>query len=151
MLCFSSVGMCYIRLFMSGQRQHQGSACVPCGRLSWCLCKFCSSLPPCSLQSATPSSSADPWEDIQKACPKLLYIILIDQRLLPQIEKRIHHQTYRVIWVHTPLGVFGQDKVKSFVIVGGVVYDLLCVRNADVDSIHYLSSEVTPVKYLQDE
>lgn len=41
--------------------------------------------------------------------------------------------------------------VESSVIVGGVVYDLLCVRNTDVDCIHYLSCEVTPVKYLQDK
>lgn len=50
---------------------------------------------------------------------------------------------------HTPLGVSGQYKVESSVIVRGVVYDLLCVRNADVHGIHYLSCEVTPVKCLQ--
>ena len=52
---------------------------------------------------------------------------------------------------HKPLGVSGQDKVESSVIVGGVVYDLLSVRNTDIDCVQYLCSEVTPVKYLQDK
>lgn len=41
--------------------------------------------------------------------------------------------------------------VESSIIVGGVVYDFLCVSYADVDCIHYLSCEVAPVKYLQSE
>lgn len=49
----------------------------------------------------------------------------------------------------TPLVVFGQDNAESSVIVGGVVDDFLCVRNTDIDCIHYLRCEVTPVKYLQ--
>lgn len=49
-----------------------------------------------------------------------------------------------------PLGVFAQDDVESSVIVWGVIYDLLCVGNTDVDCVHYLSGEVTPVKYLPD-
>lgn len=64
-----------------------------------------------------------------------------------QAQLEIHTNTH----THTPLGVSGQDQVESSVIVGGVVYDLLCVRNGDVDSIHYLSGEIAPVKYLQDK
>ena len=51
--------------------------------------------------------------------------------------------------IHTPLVVFGQDNAESSIIVGRVVDDLLCVRNTDIDCIHYLRCEVTPVKYLQ--
>lgn len=60
--------------------------------------------------------------------------------------------TNRVLYTNTtthtnrPLGISGQYKVESSVIVGSVVYDFLCVRNTDVDCIHYLCGEVTPVK-----
>lgn len=43
-----------------------------------------------------------------------------------------------------------QYLVESPEIVGGVVYDFLRVGNADVDCIHYLGGEVTPVERLQD-
>lgn len=63
------------------------------------------------------------------------------------------YYTLTQLQTHTnrPLAVSGQDEVESSVIVGGVVNDLLCVRNADVDCIHYLGGEVSPVKYLQDK
>lgn len=56
-----------------------------------------------------------------------------------------------VLPLHKPLGISSQHKVESSVIVWGVVDDFLCIRNADVDRVHYLSREVTPVKCLQDE
>lgn len=49
-----------------------------------------------------------------------------------------------------PFCVVAQYLVESPEIVGGVVYDFLRVGNADVDCIHYLGGEVTPVERLRD-
>lgn len=71
--------------------------------------------------------------------------------LPPQIhphKRAIIHKHNNKRNTNRPLVVSGQDNVESSVIVGGVVYDLFCVRNADVNCIHYPSCEVTPVKYL---
>lgn len=38
--------------------------------------------------------------------------------------------------------------VQSSEIVGGIDHDFLCLWDADVDCIHYLRREITPVKYL---
>lgn len=67
----------------------------------------------------------------------------------PHNQAIIHKHNYRLIQTPTPLAVSGQDEVESSEIVGGVVDDLLRVSNADVDCIHYLLCEVTPIKYLQ--
>lgn len=48
-----------------------------------------------------------------------------------------------------PFGVFGQCMVQSSEIVGGIDHDFLRLWDADVDCIHYLRREITPVKYLR--
>lgn len=48
-----------------------------------------------------------------------------------------------------PFGVLGQYMVQSSEIVGSIVHDFLCLWYGDVDCIHYLRREVTPVKFLQ--
>lgn len=76
-------------------------------------------------------------------------------QLFPSMQHTSAHTEKQGI-VHTntttnrPLGVSAQYKVDSSEIVGGVVYDFLRVRNADVDCVHYFGSEVTPVERLWD-
>lgn len=48
-----------------------------------------------------------------------------------------------------PFGVFGQHMVQSSEIVGSIVHDFLRLWDGDVDCIHYLCREITPVKFLR--
>lgn len=40
--------------------------------------------------------------------------------------------------------------VQSSEVVGGIVHDFVRLWNGDVDCLHYLRREVTPVKFLQE-